>query len=104
MATATWQWRSSDSRGSCAVASRGRVNHARPEAIVSRPWTLVRSQYARAIQRGDSPEQVRALRAELRASRTEHYLRGVLAEDPPMTREQRRELAALLVGGDVNAA
>ena len=71
---------------------------------MSRPWTLVRSQYARAIQRGDPPERIRELRAELRAARTEHYLRGILAEDPPMTREQRCELAALLVGGDVNAA
>lgn len=68
------------------------------------PWTIVRSRYARAIQRGDPPEQVRALRAELRASRTEHYLLDVLAADPPMTWDHRRELAALLVGGDVNAA
>ena len=67
---------------------------------MSRPWTLVRSQYARAIQRGDPPERIR----ELRAARTEHYLRGILAEDPPMTREQRRELAALLAGGDADAA
>ncbi len=72
---------------------------------MSRPWTLVRSQYALAQRRGDPPERLRELRAELRAARAEHYLRSVLAEDPPITAQQRRELAALLLeDGGVNEA
>ncbi len=61
------------------------------------PWTLVRSRYALAVRSGEPPEQLRALRAELRASKAEDYLRGVLAADPPITPEHRAELAALLL-------
>lgn len=72
---------------------------------MSRPWTLIRSQYAIAARRGDPPEVLRELRAELRAARAEDYLRTVLGEDPPITLQRRRELANLLLsGGEADAA
>jgi hypothetical protein len=66
--------------------------------------TVVRGRLARAVRAGAPPETLESLRREYYASRARDYLRDWLAGDPAPTSAQRRELAALLVGGDVNAA
>jgi hypothetical protein len=63
------------------------------------PWPVIRARYARAIQRGDSPERISALRAELRAVRCRDYLVDVLAAEPPLTEGHRIELAGLILTG-----
>jgi len=63
-------------------------------------WPVLRAKYARAIQRGDTPERIAALRAELRAVRARDYLLDVLSAEPPLTAEHRTELADLILTGD----
>jgi hypothetical protein len=67
--------------------------------ISSDSWPVIRARYARAIQRGDSPERIAALRAELRAVRARDYIREVLAADPPLTDGHRIELAGMILAG-----
>jgi len=66
--------------------------------------TVIRGRLARAVRAGASPETLESLRREYYASRARDYLRDWIASDPAPTPAQRHELAALLVGGDVNAA
>jgi len=66
--------------------------------------SVIRGRLARASRYGATPETLEALRREYYAARAHDYLRDYLAGDPAPTPAQRRELAALLVGGDVNAA
>jgi hypothetical protein len=70
---------------------------------VDRP-TVIRGRLARATRGGAPPEFIESLRRDYYASRARDYLRDWIASDPAPTSAQRRELAALLVGGDVNAA
>lgn len=65
------------------------------------PWTLARSRLARAVQAGEPPEVVAALRREYSAARLAHLIR---ATAPQLTADQRAELAEVLRGGDANAA
>ena len=66
--------------------------------------TVIRGRLAYAARRGDPPEVIEELRREYYASRARDYLRDWLAGDPTPTADQRRELAALLVGGDTDVA
>lgn len=68
------------------------------------PWTNVRSALALAIRDGLPPEQIEALRRDLRAARAHAYLRDLISADRPPTAAQRRELAAVLVGGGDDVA
>lgn len=67
--------------------------------ISTDPWQVLRARYARAIQRGDPPDIITALRAELRAVRARDYIAEVLAAEPPLTTEHRMELAGLILAG-----
>ena len=67
--------------------------------ISTDPWPVLRARHARAVQRHDPPEQVSALRAELRAVRCRDYLRQVLGADPPLSPAARMELAGLILAG-----
>jgi hypothetical protein len=68
------------------------------------PWTNVRSALAVAVRTGQPPERIEALRRDYRAARAHAYLRALISADPPPTAAQRRELAAVLVGGGDNEA
>lgn len=46
----------------------------------------------------DDPDLTTALR-DLSAARLEEHIRRVVTQAPPLTDEQRRDLAALLTGG-----
>jgi hypothetical protein len=59
-------------------------------------WTKARSALAGAIQRGDPPETITALRRDYTAARAEHYLTGLVQCDPPLTDTQLVRLAAIL--------
>lgn len=59
-------------------------------------WTKSRSALARAIQRGDPPETITALRRDYTAARAEHELRQLVERDPPLTDSQLVRLAAIL--------
>lgn len=63
-------------------------------------WTEARARVA-ALSRSrtpDDPELVNARRV-LRAARLEDQIRGTLAVAPPLTDEQREQLAALILEG-----
>lgn len=62
--------------------------------------TVIRARIARATQRGEPAEVVKALRRDYYAARAADYLREWLASDPAPTPEHRRELAALLAGDE----
>ena len=66
--------------------------------------TSIRARLARATRAGESPEIITALRRDYYASRAAAYLREWITSDPPPTPAQRRELAALLAGGDADVA
>lgn len=68
------------------------------------PWPKARSLLANAVQSGASPERIEALRRDYRAARAAHYLRDLVSAEPPLTTEQRAELARVLAGGDGIAA
>jgi hypothetical protein len=59
-------------------------------------WTTERARLAALERHNASPERLDAQRRDLRAIRTEDYLRKVLAEAPPLTSEQIARLRALL--------
>lgn len=59
-----------------------------------------RAAIARATRSGDLPEADR-LRTEYRTAKIEDYIRRTVDEAPPLTDEQRRRLARLLLGGEV---
>src|ERR1044071_2399722 len=48
--------------------------HERAAPAMASSWTKARSNLARAIQRGDPPETITALRRDYTAARAEHYL------------------------------
>lgn len=60
------------------------------------PWTKVRSDLANAIKRGDDEQTQADLRRDLRAARLQQSIREAVDAWPPLTVEQRAELAALL--------
>ena len=64
-----------------------------------RPWTKVRSDLAHAGKAGADEKTLEALRAELRASRLAAAITKAVDEFPPLTSEQRSDLARLLTGG-----
>lgn len=64
------------------------------------PWTFARSALANAVKDGLPPERIEALRRDYRAARAHAYLRELITAEPPPTVAQRRELAAVLTGGD----
>lgn len=77
------------------------IIHARRQ-----PWNDPLSYAAvwRAPRAPEHPETLESLRREYYASRARDYLRDWIAGDPAPTPAQRRELAALLVGGGADAA
>lgn len=70
------------------------------------PWTQARSALANAVKGGESPERVAELRTAYRAARAAQLLHELLSVRPPLTHEQRRELASVVLdgGADVTAA
>ena len=64
------------------------------------PWRQARSRLALAVQAGASEERISELRREYRAARAAQYLRDLMSSDLPPNDAQRRELAAVLAGGD----
>lgn len=68
-------------------------------------WSFARAKLARAVRDGAPPDQVAEWRRTYRAAKAAKHLRELLASDLPPTAEQRRELAAILLGGgDADAA
>ena len=67
--------------------------------MIPQSWLVVRAHLGRATQQGAPPEVLSSLRADLRAARARDYLSKVLAAEPPLPAEYRRELAELLTGG-----
>ena len=64
-------------------------------------WTHDRARIAllhKAVDRDDSA--ILDARRDLRASRAELYIAKMLADEPPLTREQRARLASLLNPAD----
>lgn len=63
-------------------------------------WTQERGRVA-ALSRSRTPDDpdLQAARRDLKAERLKDYINRVVAEAPPLTDEQRRRLAALLVPG-----
>jgi hypothetical protein len=60
----------------------------------------VATEYRRSTR---NPERITELRRELAAQQIEDHIRRITASAPPLTLDQRRELAALLTG-DADAA
>lgn len=54
---------------------------------------------ANAVRRGDPPAVVDDARRDLYAAKLERAIRETLAKAPPLSDEQRRELARILTGG-----
>lgn len=67
--------------------------------MILSPWTRARSALANAVKDGDPPERIAELRRDFRAARVLQALRDLEAIDPPLTHEQRAELAAVAMGG-----
>lgn len=59
-------------------------------------WTHTRSQIAH-IKKADPSADVTELRRQLKAERLEDYVKQVVAAAPPLTDEQREQIARLLV-------
>ncbi len=59
-------------------------------------WQAERACLARAVRFGLTGEAERARRS-MRALRAEDRIRQILAEDPPLSREQRSDLAAAIL-------
>lgn len=70
---------------------------------MDRPTTL-RARIARAVQRGEPADVITDLRRDYYAARARDYIREWITSDPAPTPAQRRELAALLQGGDADVA
>ena len=67
-------------------------------------WTQTRSELANAIKDGASPERVAELRRDYRVARARQHLTELVAS-PPLTAEQRSELASVVLeGGGADAA
>ena len=62
------------------------------------PAELARNRYACRISNGCSPESIAEAGAALTAARAERYIRELVASAPPLSDEQRKKLAALLLG------
>lgn len=60
--------------------------------------TVIRAKLARAARFGAPPETVASLRRDYHAARARDYMLGWLTGDHAPTADQRRELAALLLG------
>lgn len=69
-------------------------------STLSESWRAERARYASLTRSrpADDPELL-ATRRNLRAARLANHLQTELAKAPEITSEQRRELAAILVGG-----
>jgi hypothetical protein len=80
------------------------VSHALRRLRVIIPWTQARSALANAVKDGESPERVAELRTAYRAARTAQLLRELLSVRPPLSDEQRRELADVVLGGGADVA
>ena len=65
-------------------------------------YTSIRARLARAKRAGEPPEVIESLRRDYYASRACDYIRDWVTGDPAPTSEQRREVAALLVGGEAD--
>jgi hypothetical protein len=68
--------------------------------LIPESWLVVRAHLGRATQQGGPPEILNSLRADLRAARARDYLSKVLAAEPPLPAEYRRELARILSGAE----
>ena len=66
--------------------------------------TSIRARLARATRAGEPPEVISELRRSYYAARAHDYIRDWISSDPAPTLAERRELARLLVGGDLVAA
>ena len=71
----------------------------RPMATTTtEPWTVVRSRLANAKKR-DPHADVTDLQRDLKAARLADHVEKALADAPPLTDDQRRRIARLLIGG-----
>jgi hypothetical protein len=68
---------------------------------VDRP-TVIRARLARAVRIGEAAEVVTELPRDYYAARAYQTVRGWLSSDPAPTPEHRREVAALLAGGEAD--
>lgn len=67
-------------------------------------WKRLRGLLARAVLDGAPSDRIDELRRAFRAARAAQNLRDLLAGDLPPTAAMRAELAAILTGGDADAA
>ncbi len=65
---------------------------------MSDPVLVARSRVARAVQRRDAKEE-HAARQELAAAHLERAVRAAIAAAPPLTAEQKQNIAMLLLTG-----
>lgn len=63
--------------------------------MASRQWTKTRSVLANTLK-ADPSADVTSLRRQLKAERLEDYIRRTVDAAPPLTEEQRAQLADLL--------
>lgn len=71
-----------------------------PEDLALPSPSYARAMLAVRVRDGAPPDEVAKLRRAYRAARAAKGLRELVTGDHPPTAEQRRELAAILVGGD----
>jgi hypothetical protein len=64
----------------------------------------MRADIARASRRTGDPISAADKRRDYAAAKLEDYISRIVAEAPPLTEDQRSRIAALLQGGDSNAA
>jgi hypothetical protein len=65
---------------------------------MSDPVLVARSRVARAVQRGDAADEFTG-RQELAAAKLERAVREAIAAAPPLTAEQKQNIAMLLLTG-----
>jgi len=65
--------------------------------------TQARARLAATIQAGAPAPVVEELRRDLRAAVAANHIRELVALDPPLTADQRDELAAILTGATTAA-
>ncbi len=66
-------------------------------------WTHTRARIARAIRDNPSAD-VTDLRRQLRAERLEEHIKTVVNQAPPLTAEQRQQLARVLASNHTDSA